>query len=79
MKRKFILPLVAVFAISMTSCSEGECNVDDAESAAKCFCEVKKEKDKDKKGKLKERIQKKIDDGTYTENELEEKLREVCK
>lgn len=76
--KKIILPFVAVAAFAITSCSGGECNVKTAEDAAKCWCEVEKNKDKDKKGELKTKIEKKLEEGAYTENELEAKIEEVC-
>lgn len=84
--KKLILPIVAA-GFLLVSCGGGDpCeDLSTAENAAKCFCEkttemeaLRKKDDKEAGMKLHEEmekyeddIQKFIDDGKYTENELE--------
>ncbi|NRA13279.1 MAG: hypothetical protein HRT57_15135 [Crocinitomicaceae bacterium] len=84
--KKLILPMVAV-SFLLISCGGGDpCeDLSTAENAAKCFCEkttemkaLKKKDDKEAGMKLHEEmekyedeIEKFIDEGKYTENELE--------
>lgn len=84
--KKLILPLVAV-GFLLASCGGGNpCeDLSTAENAAECYCEKSAEMDKlkeaddkeagmklhDEMGKYEETIEKNIEDGKYTENDLE--------
>jgi hypothetical protein len=84
--KKLILPIVAA-GFLLVSCGGGDpCeDLSTAENAAKCYCEkstemeaLRKKDDKEagtklrkEMGEIENKIEKFIDDGEYTENELE--------
>ena len=85
--KKLILPIVAA-GFLFASCGSGDAceDLSTAENAAKCYCEKDAEMEESRKkddkeagkklheemGKYEDQIQKFIDEGKYTENDLEE-------
>lgn len=78
--KKLIL-ILPVFALVMSSCGGGGCDPATADGAAACLCEFSKDLDSDDKEKAKEamenfskkmeEIEKNIEDGKYSENDVE--------